>query len=614
MALLTSDPGAAAVVAPVAEELLRELSAFGLMAAGQGIELDQLARYAERAEAAATIMAAAEAGAGLRFGDEPLPFWQDPAHTDGSWSLAGFTTDADAPPPSRVVAAMFTGWQLALHGVARWHLLRSVLWHASRHGVGAGLDWAVRLCAAGCLLDRDDLEIVVATVIAALDQAGSEQRAVASLLGGDVPATPADFAAATLSPETIAPGPAASPAAADLAAPLLRTLTVLAEETRRAPDLGAWILGQQRLFNTVGPVLKALRRMLPRPPLVLRAVMTQLAEINADAGSHALALKGAKQGLPSFHGLAMSALPVASQYRARLGDGWRDRLLHERVLVPDDLRTLILEVDEEWPPGADSPALAPFLRRQIGRIKQRCPEAWKSLPPRYANAYVHALRPELGNPGFVPAVPVSAHVLIPHPDVQRVFAHHGVDDPDEQVKLLRRAALSRPGRYLTARDRLSFQQIQGALAGTVPLSLHTDVSAQPPKLTWEPSELIDDLVYAWARAGAEAVREMLAGAIAQATALIGQGEALDAITLLMTAKQFYPWSADVDGALAVALLAHGDRDAFLHAITTTLALAPQHGQSWLVLADTLGVMAEHADEANLSRSIAEILTTAHQPS
>jgi hypothetical protein len=146
------------------------------------------------------------------------------------------------------------------------------------------------------------------------------------------------------------------------------------------------------------------------------------------------------------------------------------------------------------------------------------------------------------------------------------------------------------------------------------LSLHTDLSAEPPKLTWEPSELIDDLVYARAGAGAEAVREMLAGAIAQATALIGQGRALDAITLLVAAKQFYPWSADVDGALAVALLAHGDRDAFLRAITTTLALAPQHGQSWLVLADALGTMPDHADEAGLSRSIAEILGTARQPS
>ena len=607
MALLASDPGAAAVVAPVAEELLRELSAFGLMAAGQGIELDQLARYAERAKAAATIMAVAEAGAGLRFGDEPLPFWQDPAHWDASRSLAGFTTDADAPPPSRVVAAMFTGWQLAVHGVARWHLLRSVLWLAARHGIGAGLDWAVRLAAAGCLLDRDDLEVVIATVIAALDQAGSEQRAVASLLGGGTPATPAQFAEATLSPEVIAPGPATSAAATELAVPLLRTLTAFAEETRRAPDLGAWILGQQRLFNTVGPVLKAVRRMLPQPPLVLRAMMTQLGEINADAGSHALALKGAKQGLPSFRGVAMSALPIACEYRAQLGEGWQDRLLHERVLVPIELRALILEVGEEWPPGADSPDLTPFLRRQIGRIKQDCPEAWKSLPARYAHAYVHALRPELGNPGFVPAVPVSVHVLVQHPEVQRVLARHGIDDPDKQIRLLHRAALSRPGRYLTSRDRLSLQQIDGALSGTVPLSLHTDLSAQPPKLTWEPSELIDDLVYAWARACAEAVREMLAGAMVQATALIEQGEPLDAITLLVTAKQFYPWSADVDGALAVALLAHGDRGAFLHAITTTLALTPQHGQSWLVLADALGATPDHADEANLGHSIAEIL-------
>ena len=106
---------------------------------------------------------------------------------------------------------------------------------------------------------------------------------------------------------------------------------------------------------------------------------------------------------------------------------------------------------------------------------------------------------------------------------------------------------------------------------------------------------------------------MLAGAIAQASALIGEGQALDAITLLVTAKQFYPWSADVDGALAVAFLAHGDRGGFLHAITTTLALAPQQAASWLVLADTLGATPDHADEASLSRSIAEILHTSRQP-
>jgi hypothetical protein len=201
VALLVSEASAATTIAPIAEALLREMSTFGVMAGGQGIELERLELYAGRIAALAQVLDAAEAAANLRFGDEPFPYWYNTVKWGEQTPLAGITTDPGAPRPSELIWSMLGGWMMVMEGAshsARERLLRAVLWRSREAGLSAGLTLAADLSAAGFLLRRDDLESVLALVLAARARSASDEEVVERLLGSARPASAAEFLAAPL--------------------------------------------------------------------------------------------------------------------------------------------------------------------------------------------------------------------------------------------------------------------------------------------------------------------------------------------------------------------------------------------------------------------------------
>ena len=154
MSLLISNSRAGAAFTRIAEGLLREISAFGVMAAGQDIRPEQLEQYASRIAVTSMMLEVAEEAAELRFGDDKFPFVYNTAKWDQQAPLAGWITDSETPRPSQLPWSLLGGWMMALQEPDRSmrnRLLRAVLWQTSRDSLRTGLQLAVDLSgAASC--------------------------------------------------------------------------------------------------------------------------------------------------------------------------------------------------------------------------------------------------------------------------------------------------------------------------------------------------------------------------------------------------------------------------------------------------------------------------------
>lgn len=613
MSLLVATAQADTAFVRIAEGLLSEMSAFGVMAAGRDILPEQLEQYASRIPVMGMMLEAAEETAGLRFGADRFPFVYNTVRWDEQAPLAGWTTDCAVPRPSQLPWSLLGSWMMALQEPERStrnRLLRAVLWQTSHADLRSGLQLAADLSGAGYLLNRDDLKKVVALVLLARDQAGSDSDMVAGILGGGTPDSPEGFRGAALSPGWVTRTEVTSGATLELIQYLLRIIAPVIGTARSSPNLGEWVLNQQRLYNLIGPVLNAIRTVLPKPPLALRAVMAQFREINADAGNSTEMLKiKLAYRIPSYRMLADQALGVALQYRARIGDDWADRLCHERVVVPDQLRTLLLDITGDWPSTpADSEATIEFIGRQVAHQNPNCPQQWAAFSPDYAHPFVHVLRPELKDPSFVSTAPLSLGYLGQYPLIQQVFTSRTITGREQQRSLLEEAARSRPSRFLNTQDRLMIERIRAAAAGVIPLLTETDISQQLPEPTWTQSPLIDELVEALAEANNAIAMMMLRDVMSGAMRLSGEGRHMDAMLMLFQFQARYPWCADSWAGLAAAQSAMGERPSALHALIQALTLDPVNTSSWRLLAGILAAAPETNAESALVAAFAGRLT------
>jgi hypothetical protein len=252
---------------------------------------------------------------------------------------------------------------------------------------------------------------------------------------------------------------------------ILHSLLQLAARARRSSGLDEWLLNQQRLFNAIGPLLRAIRSVTPQVPLALQAVLTNLSEINADAGSFCRATKLNLGGDPSYSLLEQTALPVMFEYRRRMGEGWEERLCRERVLVPDQLRPLMLDIDGDWPAdlGSVTDPQSRFTKAQIAHQEPRCPAAWKELSYSLAHPFICVMRPERRSPELVRAASSLPPDLSRHPLVVEACARGGAKTHAAVRESVARAARSRPGRFLTDRDRLVLAHVRDVVSGAAPL-------------------------------------------------------------------------------------------------------------------------------------------------
>jgi hypothetical protein len=339
-------------------------------------------------------------------------------------------------------------------------------------------------------------------------------------------------------------------------------------------------------------------------------------EINADSGGVIQLLKAMAYRVPCYAQVADQALVIALQYRSRLGgEGWEDRLCRERAAVPDELRSIVLDVTGNWPlDPTNGPEVAEFTKRQSTRQAANCPPAWAALSVEYAHPFVHVLRPELKDPGSVSALPLSLDYLAGHPLVKEVFARNNIVERGKMTSLLQEAARSRPGRFLTPRNRLLIEGFQSVAAGKARLSTHTDMAQPIPQPTWAPSPLIDELIQSLSNVGAEIARTVLDDTVARARNLIAEGLHVDATIALTLFQQTYQWSGDSWAWLAIAQSAEGNREGARYLMIKALALEPERIEFWRLLISILGSVPQDSAEAEVVSKFISGLTAARPSS
>jgi len=608
--LLVGERGAEGVV-EVADALFREAVAFGVLASGHEILVEQLELYLPRAVGLAAILAVAEP-AGLAFGNEAFPYWPNSEQWSPSLPLAGFTSSTVGPRPSQVLASLTDAWLTALAGPsrsARHSLLLAVLSYTRDEGLWPALELAIELAGSGYLLNPTDLEAVVTLLLGARNAVGSDAEMVSRLLGGVDLESTESLVSGSLTTDWVVLGQPTSPAVGSLVERILRSLMRRAADARGSSGLDEWVLNQQRLFNAIGPLLRAIRSVMPQMPLPLEAVMTNLSEIGADAGGFCGTIKLNVAGDPSYGLLVQAALPVMFEFRRRIGEGWEERLCRERVLVPDELRPLMLEIEGDWPAelSAVVDPRSPFTKAQIASHDARCPRPWKELSYALAHPFVCVMRPERRGPELVRGASSLPPDLSGHPLVVEMCARHGATTHAAVRESLARASRSRPSRFLTDRDRLLLGYVWAVAAGTAPIVNQIDLTAGfPAPGSSRPAELDDDLVQAVAAAAAELNGALLRQAMSGIVELLARDEPADAVVPLIALKLVLPWSAEICDALAAAFCGTGDFRAARGEVQASLQLQARQGERWRLLATLLAHEPDTKETVRLAEAIAEL--------
>jgi hypothetical protein len=602
--------GSAVGFAEVADALFRDAVAFGVLASGQEILVEQFEQYLPRLASLARILDVAEP-AGLSFGDEPFPFMANTVKW-GRLPLAGHTGSAGGPHPSQVLASLWEAWSVALtesSRSARHSLLLAALWHAWHEGLGSALELAIDLSCSGYLLNRTDLEAVVTLLLSARNAVGSDTEMVTRLLGGVKLDSVEALASSTLTVDWVPADQPASPMVGKLVERILQSLLQLAATARRSRGLDEWVLNQQRLYNTIGPLLHAIRNILPQVPLLLQTVVSNLDEINADAGNFCRTIKLKLMGDPSYALLVSLALPVMFEYRRLMGEGWQERLCTERVLVPDELRPLMLDIQGEWPSDLIS-VIHPksgFAKAQITHQVRQCPEPWKELSYELAHPFVSVMRPELRDPELVGAPSYIPADLLEHPLVVEACARHDISELDARRQALAQALHSRPSRFLNDRDRLVAAYASEMSSGLILPATQIDLDVGlPPLASPEPARVDDDVIQAVVDAATEVNRSLLNAASGHVAELLLQDEPAGALVELFALQSVLPWSAEIWDAFAAALSRMGDLGGERHAVQAALHLQPRQKERWRLLAAILAHTSRADETIRVTEAIAEL--------
>lgn len=608
---LLAGAGGAAGVAEVADSLFREVVAFGVLASGQEILVEQLKQYLPQIGTLAEILDVAEP-AGLGFGNEPFPYWANTEKWGPSLPLAGRTTPTSGPRPSQVLASLWEAWSTALAGPsrsARPSLLLAALWHAWHEGLESALELGIDLSCSGYLLNRTDLEAVVTLLLGARNVTSSDKEMVSRLLGGVKLDSVEALGSADLTVDWVTLDQPVSPAVGRLVQQILHSLLRLADHARRSKGLDEWVLNQQRLYNVIGPLLRAIHGVMPQIPPGLQIVVSDLDEINADAGNFCRMIKLKMFGDPSYALLATLALPAMFEYHRLMGEDWQEGLCSKRVLVPNELRGLMFDIQGDWPQDLAS-ATDPesgFARAQIARQAGRCPEPWKELSYELAHPFVCVLRPELRDPELAGAAASSPPDVSEQPLVVQACARHGINDHDARRRAVAQAMRRRPSRFLTDKDRLVAAYISEVSSGLIPPVTQIDLDVGlPPLASPAPAAVDDEVIQAVVDASKEVNRARLHEASTQVARLLLQDEPAAALVLLLAMQTALPWSAEIWDALIAVFSRMGDRTAERHAVHAALHLQPRQNERWRLLAAILAHEPGTGETVRVTNAIAEL--------
>jgi hypothetical protein len=570
----------------ITEQLFRELQTFGRLAAEAPVTVDVLETHIKnRLPVTNALLIILERNAELKFSPTfRFPYIYQTVDWPKGVAPAGYVTPDREPYPSDVAKSLSASWALETRtDLLPYRLLKAMLWHAKEYGVTDALTFLFDLYDAGYISNSQRLGEVASYYLLAAVGAESGDELIEQLTGC-APGHAADWMdwQINLRPET--PEPLNIPGGARFSGLLERAFGQI-ERVRQATDLDAWIDGQTHLCGLLGAVRYLARSMANDLPITVRAALSKIEEIDADAF---VVLKTMEREFPtgqfmmtyarlvikladhsaSFRKLApnltaqIESIDITDpQYRNErerwAGILWPDhemldRVAAERLFLPAELGLRPNDVDE-----SDLP-----LR-------------WRTLSWRMIRPWMAVFR-KGEDPSNVRIAPFSSDVILAIEGVCEIFDRYKV--PEE----LRLGIVTELGNFSSrsqSRVDNEYPELERELRSYLPTEIQRLSASELDRELDGAYTFVDDCRYTEAAERFESLCELYQ----------------------------YSWPAYY--GLAVCQIGRHEPAAALEQLVAAIVLNPRQKELWQALSRVLHDMG-HGDEAGLVREITQALTGA----
>lgn len=537
--LLKSKSKTLGTMLTIAELLYNEAEAFGVLSINRGLPESRLQAYAEmRLSFTKFFLEVLEQHAGLQFNDRiPFIYNTNLAYWDEHLPIAGYSDELHELKPSTVLTSLMMNWNLEVtkHSSAS-RLLTAALWIIEKHDLKTALEYLFDLLKAGYIIQSDSLSRVIIILLVTRTTVSSDHEVVMRLLGNKSVTAPREWKGVEFTLDWLE---SVDKIISDQRHLSLLTSNVLQEieEVRDSNNWDSWLLGQSYIGGLISTVLNVFHETVPTPSLALKAVLSQFEEIRADVPSRVFLIWKDYHPYTSL----FLAVVVAMMYKSKIGDGWEDRLFHERLLVPRKIRSQLLSSTDETLPSEWS-----FL-------------SWKLVHP-FSMVFLPGSRELALRSRYF-----DVNSLIANAEIAAFFKAHNIGDKDTQKIILEREYLGKIPKAL--------------FNGSQPLPSYPE--AELVKLI---SKVHFELCLQELQKGQESAFAFLAAKDYRAE-IIGLNELL----------QLYPWSAVVYHELAIACDENGDHASALEYIIPAVVLDFTHPERWRSLAVILNHLGQHED-------------------
>jgi hypothetical protein len=501
---------------------------------------------------------------------EQLPYLYSTADWPGDSPPAGRLANREVPPHT-ALRALIGFWLLQCHrGGGADRLTRGMLWTLHRHGYRDALAFVFDAIVSGAIIDSVTGIEVLNRLLLARRQAPSDDRIFESF-ARTVPRSPAQWRTFDVSRPLFAPRMARPELTDDIDWLQSRAAERIAA-CRASRDAGEWSFGLAEIGPLCAILSRSFRELGLDRDLAYGVFTAQVEEIQADCGAYFLCIDFSSEFTDAdrLHTRWIMAEAMEKMSRFHGGD-WLERILEERVLVPDALYDLYWEDPQT--------------------LTDRTPPQWRApaAPLRAALADTSA------DNATYPLIPVGTGFRPMSREALRgEVAQRGVEMDDEEIETVH-----------SILERAYSGDVQSyVVASEIPRIDNLAVPAVTIKLLADRVRLEEHELGSWLREVYEAI-QAAAGLEALRALIVGQPAA---VASLADYVQAYPNFAHGHAERAIELdLAGQPAQAWDH-IATAIAISPDEDTFWQSAGVILGRLRDDSG-ALLAKFMAEYLSS-----
>jgi hypothetical protein len=330
-------------ISELLSKLFMQLQLFGLFSAHFQTSLEEavLDRLTIRPALLTTVATAIEGSATLALSLSAVPTISNRAQWSSPNKLGGYADRDLTVKLSEIIASYLGCWQNAVEhpDSASFRFIRLAFWYWREKGdVFAALELLADLYSAGFFLSQNHFGDAALTIC----DACTRDFDIATLAAQAFGSQEADRAVA-LAVDNLSERPHSSDKAQQLVDWWIERAIDQSERARAAPDPDDWVVQVAGLRITVQILHSLVERHRSYMAAAQRAIASQFEEVRADLGGAALVERLiAIEGRPLlFRVTGVEAVSI--EYQRILGEGWLDKMLEDRLLVPNALCTNVVK-------------------------------------------------------------------------------------------------------------------------------------------------------------------------------------------------------------------------------------------------------------------------------